>query len=212
MNYLYLDVSVLENYHVAESFKLIRSNEMYDFFCDMGKEEYKVMRKRIVECVLATDMTFHAKQFTYLKVKIENFGIKKGENVEKIIQGQEGVALYQTQQEFLNIIIHSCDISNPTKPHEIYTQWAERVMEEFWMQGDKEKELKMNVSFLCDRITNTLPGAQVGFMDGIVVPFMSTLIEYFPGLSFLLENIDYNKIQYKKLKEEEEALKKNEKK
>jgi len=204
----YNDVSVLENYHVSESFKLINSADTYNIFADLSKDAYKTMRKRIVECVLATDMTFHAKQFSYLKIKIELHSIVKGENVEKIIEGADNLALYQTQQEFLNIVIHACDISNPTKPSDIYVKWVDRVMEEFWMQGDREKELKLNVSFLCDRATTTKSGAQIGFMNGISAPFISLLIEIFPGLHFLLDNINVNKEYYKKVKEDEDASKK----
>ena len=166
------------------------------------------MRKRIIECVLATDMTFHAKQFTYMKVKTESLVITGGQNVDKILEGLDKMALYSTQQEFLNIIIHACDISNPTKPFHIYRKWAERVMEEFWMQGDAERELGLPISFLCDRTTVSLPGAQIGFMDGIVFPFTQALKEIFPSLGFLLENVNNNKAEFKRIKEEEDAKKK----
>ena len=32
----------------------------------------------------------------------------------------------------MEILIHAADISNPMKPYDIYSQWAERVLEEFW--------------------------------------------------------------------------------
>jgi len=188
----------------------MKSKEEYNIFSELSKEDYKTMRKRIVESVLATDMTFHAKQFTYLKLKIESLSISEGKNTEKILDGLDKMGIYSTQQEFLNIVLHSSDISNPTKPFHIYSQWAERVMEEFWSQGDKEKSLNLPVSFLCDRNTITLPGAQIGFMDGIVSPFLNSLVQIFPGLNFLLENVNNNKAMYKKIKEEMEAAKKKE--
>jgi hypothetical protein len=36
----------------------------------------------------------------------------------------------------MDSIIHASDISNPIKPFEIYKQWTERIIEEFWLQGD----------------------------------------------------------------------------
>ena len=198
----------MENYHLAESFKIIKSSEDFNIFSELSKDDYKTMRKRIIECVLATDMTFHAKQFTYMKVKTESLVITGGQNVDKILEGLDKMALYSTQQEFLNIIIHACDISNPTKPFHIYRKWAERVMEEFWMQGDAERELGLPISFLCDRTTVSLPGAQIGFMDGIVFPFTQALKEIFPSLGFLLENVNNNKAEFKRIKEEEDAKKK----
>jgi hypothetical protein len=62
------------------------------------------MRKRIVESVLATDMTFHAKQFSFLKLKIESLSISQGKNLENIFDGLDNIALYALQQEFMNII------------------------------------------------------------------------------------------------------------
>jgi hypothetical protein len=200
-----LDVSVLENYHVAESFKIIKSKEEFNIFSELSKDEYKTMRKRIVESVLATDMTFHAKQFSFLKLKIESLSIREGQNLETIFDGLDNTATYATQQEFLNITIHACDISNPTKPFHIYSKWADRVMEEFWRQGDKEKDLKLPISFLCDRITVKKPGAQIGFMEGIVGPFISAYLEFFPELNFLIENVNINKSRFKVIKEEEDS-------
>jgi len=188
---------------VAETFKLIKSCSDYNIFSELTKDEYKVMRKRIIECVLATDMTFHAKQFTYLKLKIEKLGINKGKNLDKLFESLDNMQIYSTQQEFMNIMIHTCDISNPTKPWNIYNQWVDKVMEEFWKQGDREKQLNLPVSFLCDRVTVTKAGAQIGFIDGIILPFLTAFTEIFPELSFLMENAVKNKNKFKEIKEEE---------
>ena len=32
----------------------------------------------------------------------------------------------------MEAIIHSADISNPVKPFEVYTYWADAVLAEFW--------------------------------------------------------------------------------
>ncbi len=188
---------------MAETFKLIKSCSDYNIFSELTKDEHKVMRKRIIECVLATDMTFHAKQFTYLKLKIEKLGISKGNNLDKLFENSDNVQIYSTQQEFMNIMIHTCDISNPTKPWDIYNQWVDKVMEEFWKQGDREKKLNLPVSFLCDRVTVTKAGAQIGFIDGIILPFLTAFTDIFPELSFLMENAVKNKNRYKEIREEE---------
>lgn len=164
------------------------------------------MRKRIVECVLATDMSFHTKQFSYLKMKAESYGIKHGDHVVDIFEGLDKSALFQTQQEFLNILLHTADISNPTKPWKIYQVWVDKVMNEFWHQGDVEKEEKLPISFLCDRKTVNLCSAQIGFIDGIVFPLLTTVCEYFPGLEFLRKNCIRNKEIFQKQKEQEDCL------
>jgi len=134
---------------------------------------------------------------------MESYGIKQGDNVDKIMDGLDSVATFAIQQEFLNVLIHAADISNPTKPMTVYSVWIDKIMEEFWNQGDKEKSLSLPISFLCDRETTNIPKAQVGFIENIVSPLVKSVIEYFPGLMFLLRNLNDNATYLKKVIEEE---------
>ena len=58
-------------------------------------------------------------------------------------------------------MIHLADLSNPTKPIELYRQWNMRILEEYWRQGDKEKDLGLEVSPMCDRGNVTIEKSQV---------------------------------------------------
>jgi hypothetical protein len=152
-------------------------------------------------------MTLHNKEFQFLKSKSQTYNIKEGENVEKIFENIDPVTSFNLRQEFLNVLIHSADVSNPTKPLDIYKQWAQRCVEEFFKQGDMEKRLGMTVSFNCDRDTVSLPQSQVGFIDAIVFPLFSVICEYFPGLKFTLENLGKNLTYFKGVKENEKKKK-----
>jgi hypothetical protein len=200
------DTNVLEAYHISQTYKLIKSNEKYNIFSLMNNEEYKYIRKRMIGLVLATDMIFHFKQLEDIKNLIKEYNIKKGKNREKI---KENNKLNDIQQQFLEILIHACDISNPTKTFNIYNLWANKVMSEFFRQGDKEKELGLKVSMNCDRLTTTLPQCQIGFMNFIVGPLFISIVEIFPELNFLVENLNNNVEKYKKI--HENYLKKQEK-
>ena len=103
----------------------------------------------------------------------------------------------------LDLVIYSSDISNLTKPYEIYDIWAHKVMTEFYQQGDKEKVLGLPVSFLCVRETSTVAQGQFGFIDGVVLLFFIYFIEMFPNLQFLVDNIKEKKTKedIKKMKE-----------
>ena len=146
-------------------------------------------------------MTLHNRELLFLKAKIKTFQIKNGENVEKIVQISDPVANFNTKQEFLNVLVHSADISNPTKPLDIYKQWAQRCVDEFFRQGDTEKRLGLPVSFGCDRNIVTLPQSQLGFIDAIVLPLFSVVNEFFPGMNFTLQNLKINEEYYKGVKE-----------
>ncbi len=200
----FLDQSVLENFHVSEAFQIIHTQPDCNIFSELSREEYKVIRKRIIDCVLATDMTLHNKEYSYMKLKCEACGIVEGKNTQKIFENLDNIGIFSTQQEFLNTLIHTADISNPTKSLHIYDKWVNLVMDEFWQQGDREKEMSLPISFLCDRVTTKVPASQLGFMDGIVYPLVQIVVGFLPGMNFMIENINKNKAHFKRLKEEED--------
>jgi len=63
--------------------------------------------------------------------------------------------------QVLQNMIHCADLCNPMKPLEIYRQWTDRIMQEFFEQGDLERELNLDLSPMCDRQTATVEKSQV---------------------------------------------------
>ena len=125
-------------------------------------------------------MTLHNREFQFLKTKIQTFQIKKGQNVEKIMQNQDPVTNFNTKQDFLNILIHSADISNPGKPDKISGEWTKRVYAEFFNQGDMEKKLNLPISNFCDRNSTNINKAMIGFISFVVSPTIDTLTNLVP--------------------------------
>ena len=200
----YNDVSVLENYHIAQTFKLINSNPSCDFFSLMNKQQYKTIRKRMINSVLATDMVNRSHMLTFLKFMIEKYNIVKGVNAEKIFSDlNDEIAIFDMQQNFMNLVLLLSDISNATKPYDIYYLWTDRIMEELFIQGEKEKKIGMEISFVCDRIGTTKVQKQIDYIEGTICPFFTTVYEIFPGIGFMVENLKYNKEEVKKVKEKE---------
>ena len=107
-------------------------------------------------------------------------------------------------QNYMNLLIHSADISNPTKKFDIYFKWAKLVVEEFYYQGDKEKELGLKCS--CDRNKVSLYKSQLGFIDFIITPFYGEFVKVFQKLNYLFNNVENNR---KKIKEMEDEDNKN---
>lgn len=205
----------MENYHLAEAFKLINSDPNCNIFINLSSSEKKLMRKRIINMVLATDMTMHKKEQDLIDSKL---GIMKsksnqmlsqdlsttGNNSRKknksmlsnYIEEIEIQNLINLQEEFLNILIHTADISNPTKPLNLYNKWTDLVVNEFWRQGDIEKEMNLAVSLNCDRVGASIPKIQKGFIDNVVFPLFNTVVEIFPNLEFVRQNLIDNKKFY----------------
>ena len=66
--------------------------------------------------------------------------------------------------QVLQNLVHCADLSNPTKPLSLYRQWTERIMDEFFRQGDLERQQGLDISPMCDRQTATIEKTQVCYM------------------------------------------------
>lgn len=70
----------------------------------------------------------------------------------------------------LQISLKCADISNPCRPWDISRKWSYKVCEEFFRQGDYERQLNLSVTPLCDRQTISIPKIQAGFFEYVVTP------------------------------------------
>jgi hypothetical protein len=53
------DISVLENHHIAASFALMNADEQNNWMHKFKTDDFKRMRKLIIDAVFATDMSKH---------------------------------------------------------------------------------------------------------------------------------------------------------
>lgn len=63
--------------------------------------------------------------------------------------------------QVLQNMVHCADLSNPTKPLELYRQWTDRIMVEFFTQGDRERDKGMEISPMCDKHNASIEKTQV---------------------------------------------------
>ncbi len=189
----YNDISVLENFHIASSFKILSKDET-NILKNFKEEEYKIIRKRIIEGILSTDMANHQKVLANVKAKIGEFQIDKGVNFNKIFKDE--TKLFDNQQIMLDMFLHCSDISNPAKPQRISTIWTQRVYAEFFKQGDLEKEKGLPVSLLCDRDTTDINKAMIGFINFVTKPSFEILVNIVPECNAYLSNMKQNLIFY----------------
>lgn len=63
--------------------------------------------------------------------------------------------------QVLQNMVHCADLSNPTKPLELYRQWTDRIMVEFFTQGDRERDKGMEISPMCDKQNASIEKNQV---------------------------------------------------
>ncbi len=61
-----------------------------------------------------------------------------------------------------SLILHLADISHPGKKWAEHLEWSDRLCQEFFCQGDRERSLGLPLSPLCDRDHTNLPDSQIG--------------------------------------------------
>uniref|UniRef100_A0A672KKN6 Phosphodiesterase n=1 Tax=Sinocyclocheilus grahami TaxID=75366 RepID=A0A672KKN6_SINGR len=185
---MYNDSSVLENHHLAVGFKLLQE-ENCDIFQNLTKKQRQSLRKMVIDIVLATDMSKHMNLLADLKTMVET---------KKVTSS--GVLLldnYSDRIQVLQNMVHCADLSNPTKPLQLYKQWTDRIMEEFFSQGDRERERGMEISPMCDKHNASVEKSQVGFIDYIVHPLWETWADLVhPDAQDILDTLEDNREWY----------------
>ena len=189
----YNDASCLENFHCCKLFTILKKDET-NIFEKLSVSDYKDIRKRMISEILATDMFYHKKVMSMIQTKIPQI---KNDKFEFINDDKESKK--NEQQCLLDFFIHSADLAHNTKLFEISLKWVELLSEEFWLQGDKEKSMGLNVSFLCDRKDTNVPSSQVNFIRGFIIPTFEVLINIFPTLNYTVENANNNMNESHKL-------------
>ncbi|XP_053957620.1 dual specificity calcium/calmodulin-dependent 3',5'-cyclic nucleotide phosphodiesterase 1-like [Anastrepha ludens] len=159
---LYNDRAVLENHHVSAAFRLLKEDDC-NILNNLSREEFREFRTLIIDMVLATDMSFHFQQL---------------KNMRNLLTLNEASV---DKSKAMALVLHCCDISHPAKRWNLHHRWTMLLFEEFFRQGDLERELGLPFSPMCDRNNILFPESQIGFIDFIVDPslsVMSDMLEY----------------------------------
>lgn len=170
---IYNDISVLENFSAARTFKLLMGkdkDESINIFSGFKNNQKLSIRKLVIEAVLHTDMTKHFSMVSKLKGLL-------------ILKDESPMSFNWTEKqkwEILGFILHVADISNPCKPDPLFKEWADLCLEEFFRQGDLEKKNFLPMSPLCNRNTTTRPDSQIGFIKFVILPTFAQVGKLLP--------------------------------
>jgi hypothetical protein len=186
---LYNDRSVLENHHSAQSFALMNSSPKFNVLSEMKAETRKAIRDNIVAIVLATDMGRHAKIVNKFKNKVEQgLDWKKKEDIRLVLQ----------------ITIKVADVNNTSRPLYLYLKWADRIINEFYIQGDKEREADVPVTPLMDRTKANMAKGQIAFANYLVIPMFKIYADLLPKMKFMLNYLEDTKKYWEEHEEVEQ--------
>ena len=75
------------------------------------------------------------------------------------------------------VLVKACDISNEVRPMEVSEPWVDCLLEEYFMQSDREKSEGLPVAPFMDREKVTKPTAQIGFIKFVLLPMYQQLYQ-----------------------------------
>ena len=154
----------MENHHIAATFKIAAESD-FNIFKYIDEDEYKIMRKNMIEIVLATDAAHHFNELSKFKSRVgaDDF-TPDGDDKLMVIK----------------MMVHLADISNPVKPFNLALTWTGLLYDEFFKQGDQEDQAGRNISFLMDRKTVNIASSSIGFCNMLVLPAYEALAQVIP--------------------------------
>lgn len=187
---LFKDQSVMETFHCTVAIRILSQPET-NLFHSLNTKELTVIWKWIIHLILATDMAFHFKLIKQGNEALEAGVINLKEEAHRLM--------------CMELVMKVSDISNVSRPFKYADKWCEVLSEEFWRQGDKEKELGLPYSGpLMNREGQNKPKGQVGFYNFVCLPLYTLIARIFPELTVNLESVKSNLAQWVKLVEEQE--------
>lgn len=146
--------------HCATTFDIMK-NEEKNIMATLPKDMSAIVRGLIIEMILATDM---AKHFDLV-----------GKFNAKLKCGSIVMVNPDQRAEILRIITKASDVGHAGKSSALHQKWTGLICEEFFNQGDREKQLNIPVSMYCDREKTDLPKSQIGFIKNIVLPIYESI-------------------------------------
>lgn len=165
--------SVMEQHHYRQTVTILQT-EGQDIFSFLQATEYKEMLELIRHHIIATDLALY---FTNQKI------------LTKALEDN----VYDIQDESLRkttkaLMMTGADLCAISKPWDTQGRTVTGLYNEFYLQGDEEKQKGFEPIPMMDRAKQEdIPNQQVGFIDFICAPLYRTLQKILPGTSPLIE-------------------------
>uniref|UniRef100_A0A672FUX2 Phosphodiesterase n=1 Tax=Salarias fasciatus TaxID=181472 RepID=A0A672FUX2_SALFA len=150
---LYQNTSVLESHHWRSTVGMLRESGLLSHLpADMSQD----IEQQLGSLILATDISRQNEFLLTFREHLDNQDLD--------------LQLASHRHFILQIALKCADVCNPCRVWELSRQWSERVCEEFYRQGDLERQFDLEISPLCNQQADSVPAVQIGFISYIAEP------------------------------------------
>nr|XP_015802579.2 cAMP-specific 3',5'-cyclic phosphodiesterase 7B isoform X1 [Nothobranchius furzeri] len=182
---LYQNTSVLESHHWRSTVGMLRESGLLSHLPASISQD---IEQQLGSLILATDISRQNEFLVTFREHLDNQDLD--------------LQLASHRHFMLQIALKCADVCNPCRDWELSRQWSERVCEEFYRQGDLERKLNLEISPLCDKLTDSVPAVQIGFISYIVQPLFQEWQRFTePSLlsQMMMSNLHKNKDRWSRL-------------
>ncbi|KAL8625632.1 hypothetical protein ACOMHN_043907 [Nucella lapillus] len=190
---LYQNTSVLEMHHWRYGVGLMQECGIFSHFTNT---QWASAIWQFRSLILATDIT---RQQEFL-IKFRRMIDEKHFDYEFNLN---------TRHFVLQIALKCADICNPCRNWYLSERWSRQVCEEFFRQGDMERQIGIEVAPVCDRHRQTVAKIQIGFMEVVVRPLFMEWKRFLPTKlsNKMVTNILCNKQHWQAIDQKEAVVK-----
>ena len=177
--------SIMEYHHINQ-FLMILNFSGCNIFSSLTEEQKQYAMDTVRNAILDTDLGNHFKI--------------RGNFINTIEQSRFNAEDCTDLKHLVSFIMTACDLSAITKPWRVQKRVAELVAQEFFHQGDLEKEKGNQVPEMMDREkSHKLPDMQVRFIDGLCMGVYAPLAKLYPVLKQMVDGCVTNREQWTEL-------------
>ena len=178
----YSDMSVLENHHLAAGFSILYTYPNCNIMENMAYDLQQETRSIIIDTVLNSDISKHFTLLTELKTKLgNNFPTDSIEDRTLI----------------LSVTLRIVSSFKMVRDKLLFYKWMEKFFDEFYKQGDMEKQLELPISKFMDRENTNRERAYSSYLTVVCRPLLVTYLilvdDQEVSNALLRDGIDRNK-------------------
>lgn len=172
--------SLLEHHHFNKCREILHDGNN-NILINLTPIQNAIVFDLIEKAILATDLSIHFKNLDNL-VEIAYSGTN------------EKFEIPEHKYLLMGALMTSCDLNNTFKPWNCYRKCCVKIVQEFYNQGDMEKEKfnKEPISSMDRQKAYMMPQLQIGFLTNICMPLFLALGNWNSLLKLLSVNCRHN--------------------
>lgn len=188
---LYNNLSVLESHHWRFALSCFHESHIFDHF---NSDQWRQIEFLLRHLIMATDIS------------------RQGEYIQQFREHVKPESKFTMENDehkyfILQVALKCADLGNPCRPWKISQKWSVHICNEFFRQGDFERQLNIPITPICDRKTMTIPKIQTEFFKNIVRPLFELWNQFLDSkLSRqLISNLNFNDFMWNTMEVESKS-------